>query len=290
MTTFKDFIKRHALLTYFVLTFALSWGSLLLVVGPGFALGATEIPEAQLPFVYLAMLVGPCVAGLLLTGLVAGRTGLRQLFSRLLQWRVGVRWYAVALLTAPLLYLVVLLALSLRSPVFAPVIFTSDNRPTLVLIGIAVGLLVGFLEEFGWTGFAVPRLRQRYAVLTTGLLVGLLWGAWHFLLFHESDSFSAPLALVLLLVQLFAWLPAYRVLMVWVYDRTESLLVAMLMHASLVATQDILVPLTLTGIDALTYLCVWAAALWATVAVVAVVNRGQSTHPPLYQEVGAASR
>jgi membrane protease YdiL (CAAX protease family) len=68
-------------------------------------------------------------------------------------------------------------------------------------------------------------------VFTASLLVGAVWGAWHFPLFREADSFSGALPLALLFVRLFAWLPAYRLLMAWIYERTESLLVAMLMHA-----------------------------------------------------------
>ena len=95
---------------------------------------------------------------------------------------MGTRWYAVALLTAPLVdAMAVLLALSLLSPEFLPGIFASADKASLLLVGIAAGLMVGVFEELGWTGFAVPRLRLRYGVLTTGLIVGVLWGAWHFL-------------------------------------------------------------------------------------------------------------
>jgi uncharacterized protein len=118
---------------------------------------------------------------------------------------------------------------------------TNDKAP-LLLSGHAVGLIVGMFEELGWTGFAILRMSRLYRVLSTGLLVGGLWGAWHFIMFWEPGSFSAAFPLALLLVKLFSWLPAYRVLMVWVYDRTGSLLLAMLMHASLTATQLILIP------------------------------------------------
>jgi len=265
-----DFIKRHPVLTYFALTFAISWGVILIVVGPG----GIPITTDQVVVLGMATLLGPSVAGILLTGLASGRAGFRELLSRLLRWRVGARWYAVALLTAPLSTVAVLLALSLLSPEFLPAIFTSDDKATLLLTGIVAGLMVGFFEELGWTGFAVPRLRQHHGVLTTGLIVGLLWGAWHFILFWESDSFSGALPLALLLVRLFSWLPAYRVLMVWVYDRTESLLVAMLMHVCLVASTVIVEP-PLTGGALLTYILVRAAVLWVVVAAVAVANRGQ---------------
>ena len=73
------------MLTYFALTFAISWGGILLVVGPGGLPGTTEPIARLLPFAVLAMLAGPSVAGLLLTGLVRGRAGFRELLSRLLQ-------------------------------------------------------------------------------------------------------------------------------------------------------------------------------------------------------------
>ena len=274
MTTITAFIKRHPVLTYFALTFAISWGGILMVIGPGGILGTKEVSEELMPFVYLATLLGPSLAGILLTGLVDGRVGFRELLSRLLRWRVGARWYAVALLTAPLLITATLFALSLTSPVFLPVIVTTDDKVSLLLTGIVMGLVVGFFEELGWTGFAVPRLRLRYGVLTTGLIVGLLWGAWHFPLFSGSVSSSGALPPALYLsVLLFSFLPAYRVLMVWVYDRTRSLLVAMLMHAPLAASQLILIPPAITGVQVVTYDLVFAAALWVFVAAVAVAQR-----------------
>jgi membrane protease YdiL (CAAX protease family) len=274
VTTITAFIKRHPVLTYFALTFAISWGGILMVIGPGGILGTKEVSEGLMPFVYLATLLGPSLAGILLTGLVDGRAGFRELLSRLLRWRVGARWYAVALLTAPLLITATLFVLSLTSPVFLPVIVTTDDKVSLLLTGIVMGLVVGFFEELGWTGFAVPRLRLRYGGLTTGLIVGLLWGAWHFPLFSGSVSSSGALPPALYLsVLLFSFLPAYRVLMVWVYDRTGSLLVAMLMHAPLAASQLILIPLAITGVQVVTYDLVFAAALWVFVAAVAVAQR-----------------
>jgi hypothetical protein len=78
--------------------------------------------------------------------------------------------------------------------------------------------------------------------------------------------------LALLLARLFSWLPAYRVLMVWVYDRTESLLVAVLMHISLVASTGIIDPV-LAGGSLLAFLLVKAAVLWVIVAAVPLTQR-----------------
>lgn len=90
---------------------------------------------------------------------------------------MGARWYGT-LLISPLFAAIVLFALSLVSPSFVPGIVTSNDKAALLVFGLVGGLAAGFFEELGWTGFAVPKLRLRHSVLVTGLMVGLLWGAW----------------------------------------------------------------------------------------------------------------
>jgi CAAX protease family protein len=240
------------------------------------------------------VLVGPSVSGILLTGLLHGRAGFRDLFIRMRRWRVGAGWYAVALLTAPLVFTVVLIPLWLISPVFRLGIFASDAKVSFVLMNIVVALVVGILEELGWTGFAVPTLlRLRYGVLSTGLIVGVLWGAWHLLgndiWASVATSGGFPLALFVVLTGLsllVGQLLAFRVLMVWVYERTNgSLLLAILMHTSYAASTFILNPVVgpgaMSGSSLLTYDLVLAAALWVFVGVVAVANGRHLSRQPL---------
>jgi membrane protease YdiL (CAAX protease family) len=285
MTATKTVAMRHPVVTYFVLTFLISWSGILLVLGPGAFTGVAAPTEGLLPLVFLAMFAGPSVAGILMTGLVNGKAGFHDLRSRLFKWRADVRWYVVALLTAPIVVTAVLLPLSLGAPGFLPGVFASGDKLSLLVIGLAAGLMTGLCEELGWTGFVIPRLRRRYGVLTTGLIVGLLWGAWHFPLFSGGDLSGAISPALFLPVQLFSFLPAYRVLMVWVYDRTGSLLVAMLMHASLTASTLILQPLDIAGMRALTYDLVLAAALWLLVAALAMANGRQLSRPLLRPRV-----
>jgi uncharacterized protein len=227
------------------------------------------------------MLAGPPVAGLLLTVLVAGSAGLRGLLSRLLTWRVRWQWYAVALLSAPILEMAVLMALARTSPVYLPAIVTADDKTGLLASGIAIGLVGGLVEELGWTGFAVPRLMGRHGVFGSGLIVGPVWGVWHLLQMWwvgRTSSDALPLALYLPVFFLLSVvnLTAYRVLMVWVYDRTGSLLVAILMHASYIfSTLFVLAPPT-TGLPFLIYSGAFAVALWTAVAAVAAASGG---HP-----------
>jgi hypothetical protein len=156
MKTIRAFIKSHPLLSFYALAFSITWGGLIMVVGgPSEILGSPELLGTRFGLVMLAWLAGPTVASILTTGLVYGRKGLRDLLTRMTRWRVGARWYAVALLTAPLLVMAaVLLALSLGSPEFLPGIFTSDEKVTLLLMGIVGGLWWAFSRS--WAGRGSP--------------------------------------------------------------------------------------------------------------------------------------
>jgi membrane protease YdiL (CAAX protease family) len=204
---------------------------------------------------------------------------LRSLARRLARWRVGARWYVIALLPTVSIAVVALVVARFTSGAL-PFIVETDDKVGTILFGVTIAVVIGSLEEIGWTGFAVPRLRERRGALGSSLLVGLVWGTWHFPLFWEPDSFTGPLPLTVLLVRLYSWLPAFRLLMVWVHDRTGSLPLAMFMHACLVANQLIVLPRS--DADSLVGLLALPATLWALVAAVAVTRRvraGRSSHP-----------
>lgn len=282
----KAFIKKHAVAAYFALTFAISWGAILLVIGvTGGIPGTKEELQRLMPVAIPALLGGPSIAGLLFTGLVYGRAGFRDLLSRLCRWRVGARWYAVSLLIAPVLMTATLFALSLTSPVFLPGILTSDDKVSRLLFGMVAALAAGTFEELGWTGFAIPRLRQRHSILATGLIVGVLWGAWHILVnvILASGAYSGTLSVRSFLIarsvgDVAGQLPAFRVLMVWVYDRTGSLLLAILMHLSLTAGTIILEPLGISGTALVTLDLATSGVWWGAVAAVAVADRQSPFH------------
>lgn len=283
-------LQRHPAATYFILTFAISWGGVLLAIGGAPISGTAPSGDPRFAYAVLAMIAGPSLAGILLTALVYGRKGLREYGQRLIRWRVDARWYAVALLSAPILWSATLLVLSQFSPTFLSGVLTTNDRAARVLVGLTVALAAGVFEELGWTGFAIPQLRRRYSVFATGFIVGALWGAWHLLtnvLWASGVTTGAlPLHVFLpasVLSLLAGGLPAFRVLMVWVYDRTQSVLVAMLMHVSVTASVLILDPEQLTGEAMLTYAFGLAAAVWAAVAVVAVLDSRQGWQQPQWR-------
>ena len=200
-TKARAFINRHPVPTYF------AWGGVLGVVGPSGFPGTPQQFQTLLPIVVAVMIAGPSISGLWLTGLIYGRAGFRELSSRLRKWRVSPRWYAVALLIAPVLMLTVLLALSIFSR-------------------------AGIFEELGWTGFAIPELRRRYGTLATGVIMGVAWAFWHLLVGRwASGTVSGNLTLASYMLDPFLFLAIFRILMVWVYDCTESLFVVVLMRS-----------------------------------------------------------
>ena len=281
MQTIAAFSKRYPVLIYYVLTFAISWSAILWVIVRGGIPATKEEMNAVLPVAIVAMLLGPSAAGLLMTGLVDGRAGFRALGSRLGKWRVSVRWYVIAIFLIPLVLLVGFVALAQFSPVYLPGIFTADDKSSRLTMGILAGLAVGICEEFGWTGFATPKLRLRHSILFTGIIMGVLWGAWHIAghVVLASGAYSAPLSPTVYILArglgfLVGQLVAIRVLIVWVHDRTGSLLLAMLMHWTYTASTMILEPTGIAGVPLMIYDVVAALTMWIVVAAVAVINRG----------------
>jgi membrane protease YdiL (CAAX protease family) len=255
----EAWVQRHPLIAYFLLAYGISWGGILVVLGlTGFDLA--HLRPLDTGIIFVLMLLGPSIGGLAMTARLERRDGLRQLGKRLTLWRVDRRWYAFALLTVPVLLLAVLLPLGiLVDPAYAP-----RFQWTL----FAIGLVAGSFEEIGWTGFATPRLLARARPFMAGLLLGLLWALWHLLVDFRQNFHALGAAWLLEFVVLYvAALTAYRLLMTWVYANPQSLLLAVLMHASYTGWLLVLYPAT-SFAQGLVWQSAFAVTLWAAVAVV----------------------
>src|ERR671922_1578685 len=111
----KTFIERRPLLGYFLIAYGITWGSILIFLASrGFQFTSLQVQDASIMFViiFLGMLLGPSTSSLVLTALLDGRSGLRELWLRIKRWQVGLPWYVVALLTVPVLTLIILSLLS----------------------------------------------------------------------------------------------------------------------------------------------------------------------------------
>lgn len=292
MLAINNLLTNNQIKSYFLLTFIISWGAILCIVGPD---GLPATSEEAKQAIGLGLLLGPSFAAFTLTAVLKGKEGLRELL--LLPMNVnpcqnqnrGCSYYdyALAILIAPLSSMITLLILStFVSEAYTPKLLTSTDETSLVITGISIGTIIGTLEEVGWSGYAVPRLLQSsYTVLKTGVITGALWGIWHFPPFWEVDtfSFSSWIPLLLLFGRLFTWIIPFRVIMVWFYSKMMkrslalALLLMILMHTSLVFCMIAIEP-PLHDSELLTYILSWTVVLWLTVLLLLGASCTNFTH------------
>jgi len=251
-------LRDHPVTIYFIMVFAVAWAGCFAVIGPRLMRGEA-VPFSDMALAAIPMFLAPTLIGVAMTVLADGKAGLRELFSRMRKWRVDPRWYA-SLFIFPMMILACLLPLS--------VLVSSDFTPYLFLPGIVIGLMAGYFEEIGWTGFAFPRLRLKYGVLGGALVIGLLQTTWHVAAdfmgaYGARGAYWLPHFILFMISMM-----AMRVLLVWVYVKTGSVLAAQLVHASSTGFLSVLVPLSLSPAQDTLFYGVYSVALWAVAALV----------------------
>jgi membrane protease YdiL (CAAX protease family) len=205
-----------------------------------------------------AMLLGPVASGILMTRLLDGPAGIRKLFSSIVRMRVGIGWYSVLLLPPAAVLAVLLTLKTFVSPAFAPNHF---------FLGVVFGIPAGFLEEIGWTGFAFPRMQARLGTLQAGVLLGLMWSAWHLPVIDFLGAASPHRTYLPLFFLSFATaMTAMRVLIGWIYQNTQSVLLAQFMHISSTGALVIFGPFRVTPAQEAAWYFTYGVALWIAVA------------------------
>lgn len=259
MRVITAFVRRHPLVAFFVLAYALTW---------------PVIPLVSLsPLLGLPGLFGPALAAVVTVAVVEGKPGLKNLLGRMVRWRVGAGWYAIALglpvvlsLATAGVHLVLGAPASLRFgtlSVFEPILFV---------------LVVG--EELGWRGYALSRLLAGNSALTAALILGALWGVWHLPTFFVpgAPQYGHPITAFVILTM------AYSVLFTWIYVHAEgSVLIATLFHGAINLSQGLI----LGGLDpGIKYWLLAAVYTVAALVLAVVVGPSLSRVPRVAGDLG----
>jgi uncharacterized protein len=262
-------VRRHPLLSFFVLANVMSWLAWVpyILSQNGLGLWGYRFPEAssQLLGVLPGAYLGPIASALFVTAVADGRPGLRRWVGRMWRWRVRWHWYAIALLGVPAAMLV-------TGYVFAG---GQVSAPSMMAVAVYVPALLvqmvttGLAEEPGWRDFALPRLQHRFGPLAGTMVLGPVWAVWHMPLFltewggFPDADWTRPVSFAVFCI-------AFNVVMTWVFNRTgESLPLAVLAHVSVNNFASVLWSEMFPSIDA--DLTSHALATGAVVAAVLVL-------------------
>ena len=223
MSRLSSVVKRHPIITFFVLAYAFAW-----IIESPLVFLTDSVTDTQVLVVQILSANVPSVLAIVLTAIVFGRGALRKLLGQLLIWRVNPLWYLgvvlgpVALVggTVGLNTLLGGPALSLGMPLLGVAIFFA--------ISIFPGSSLG--EELGWRGYVLPRMQSRMSALSAALLIAPFWGLWHLPLWLTGAPGHTPLIYAGFVLSAFA----LSVLLTWVYNSTGgSLLMVVLLHATI---------------------------------------------------------
>jgi uncharacterized protein len=260
-------IKRHPLITFFVLAYGISYTFYVLPsLVPGF------------PFLFP---FGSIIAAIIVASVTRGLAGLKDFASRCLRWRVGLRWYAAALLVPAAIGLAVL---ALNTLLGAPLPSAAQLGPWYgILLMFPMAMIDAPLQEnSGWHGYAMPRFLANRSRLLNTLILGVLLVGWHFPLTLAEPSIMAPYLLSTL---------GSAFMTNWVfYNARESALLAILYHTA-ANTIGIFYSHTLAGVDLTRYFWLLAAVnLVAAASVVLFARKTWQTSTPVAQVHAEAVR
>jgi membrane protease YdiL (CAAX protease family) len=215
-------VKRHPIITFFVLTYVITWA----IESPLVFLTDSVTATQGLVLVILASNV-PSAVAIVLTAIVLGRGALRKLLARLLIWRVSPFWYLVVFLGPVVLVGGVVLLNSLMGGPALSLGMTLVGATIFFAFSVVPGSALG--EEIGWRGYVLPRLQSRMSALSAALLIAPIWGLWHLPLWLTGDPVKTPT----FYVAFFAAVFPMSVLLTWVYNSTGgSLLMVVILHAT----------------------------------------------------------
>jgi membrane protease YdiL (CAAX protease family) len=260
----QSLVRRHPLISFYVLTYAITW----LLWAPLVIFGGS-LP-GPLAFVLSTL-------GLVFIGLLRGRPGVRRVLRRLVHGRIGLRWYLAALALTMLVPLAVGISILMGGD--TPVV---DNTIFGILFLFAFMIFPGSAlgEEIGWRGFVLPRMQARHNALKASLLIGILWGPWHLPLWLTGSE-GHPISLY---VPFVVAVVASSVFYTWLYNNTGgSLLIVVLYHAA--SNLPITVLITSLGSQMAQPFLIYVALTVVAAVIVVIVTGAENLSRAAHRQI-----
>ncbi|MDW8279546.1 MAG: type II CAAX endopeptidase family protein [Anaerolineales bacterium] len=230
MKTQNDEMKQVWL--FFALTYAFSW---LFWIPNALSARGVALPAGLADFLagpFNPAAFGPFVSAFVLTFFQQGGRGVLALLKRGIDLRFRKIWL-LAILLGPLLLFGGAIGVSILAGVRAADFSVLSNLP-YALVGFFVILFTAgpLQEEFGWRGYALPRLQARFNDLAASAILGVFWWLWHLPAVFIPGRFMADTLTVFLALLVVIVLTSF--LFTWIYNGTNgSVLAAMLTHAAM---------------------------------------------------------
>ena len=222
-------VRRHPLIAYFGIAYAGSWlvWALFVLSAEGTGLLPFHAPASFLVLIGVGTFTGPMVAAFVVTTVTEGHDGVVRLLRRMVQWHVGLVWYAFVFLGLPAIETFGAVAMPGVAASFTPVDWLPELMATAVFF-IYPAMLAGPLgEEIGWRGYALPRLQELHGPVKASLILGLLWAFWHSPIWF-SGEWSEP-TLPNIVVYVF-WIVAVTFIFTWVFNNTQGSVLMAIPH------------------------------------------------------------
>jgi membrane protease YdiL (CAAX protease family) len=269
-TAFRKQIASRPTTAFFVLAFAISWAFMTPAMIAGTLEGAVALP-------FFVGVFGPATAGAIVTRATGG--SIRQWLRDTLRLRVPIRWYALAIGFPVALAVVASVEFALVGEEL-DFGLVGERAVSFLPLFIFCLLLNGGPEEPGWRGYALPKLQEQFTPVRATFLLGGLWGLWHLPLLLVEDNAGhdlATLPLIAILIWTLAGFSAYAFTYTYLYNRTRSVLLCMLLHAAYNTAIGVVILRPADELVGDTYVAITLAltgTLWLVAVALIVATRG----------------
>jgi len=211
---------------YLIIAYAFSWIVWLPAVLSTYGLFELKIPHT---FIIGIGAFGPLVGAFLMTYRKDKREGVINLLKKALYIKSSNIWLLPAFLMLPLM---------IGASFFIyMIIYGAESMPDMIIISqpwLIIPLFIYSLfalgalqEEFGWRGYALEKMQQRFNALISSIILGMFWALWHLPLFFIEGTMQSSIPFYIFFINVIS----ISIMYTWLYNNSRSsVLIVLIFH------------------------------------------------------------